>query len=127
MPTLGIVANTSAKLRRLGPRSANCRIRRCSSSALRFRAAARCFRDLGRLVQLRKSVAGLVEESSSSICDSYAGVMPFEQRHTKPVFEGTHVAADGRLPDAQRTRSSSDAQVLGDDKGLRDGNRVNRC
>jgi hypothetical protein len=59
--------------------------------------------------------------------NSDAGVMPFEQRHAKLVFEGTHVAAHGGLPDAQSTRSSSETEVFGDDKGLRNGDRVNRC
>jgi hypothetical protein len=94
---------------------------------LASRAAARSFRELGRLVQLRKSVAGLLEESSSGICDSHAGVVPFEQRHTKLVFQGTHVTTHRGLPNAQSTRSSSDAQVLGDDKRLRNRDRVNDC
>src|ERR1700730_2049198 len=79
---------------------------------LASRAAACRRRDLGCLVELRKSIASVLKKSRTSICNSHTGVMPFEQRHTKLVFQGTHVAADGRLPDAQRTRSSSDAQVL---------------
>ena len=82
-------------------------------------APSRCPSDLRRLVELFKRFARLLKESGASMGDSHAGAMPFEQRYAKLVFERPHAAADSGRPDAQRKRGSSEAQLLGDDKGPR--------
>jgi hypothetical protein len=64
------------------------------------RTPPRRSREHGRLIELRKRFAGLLQESSPSICDSHAGAMSFEQRDAELVFEYTYVPAHRRLPDA---------------------------
>jgi hypothetical protein len=76
---------------------------------------------------LVKCVASPLKEPNAGICNSHASMMPFKQRYTKFVFERTDPTAQCRLPKAQRTCCASDAQVLGDDQCMRDGNRVNPC
>jgi hypothetical protein len=76
------------------------------------------------MIELKKSLTCVLQEADAGVRNSHPGIVPFEQRHPELVFQFSHATADSRLPDAQCACRTPKAQILADEKRLRDRNKV---
>lgn len=65
------------------------------------------------------------QEPTRRLRDPDPGVASLEQRHAQFVLQRPNSAAARRLPDTEDLCSAAETQVLGNQKRLSDGNRVN--
>ena len=82
---------------------------------------------LHRVIDLRESRAGPLQKPAPRLREPDTGRVALEQRHAQFVLQRPNTAADGRLPDTENLCGAAEAQMLGYQKRLCDGNEVNHA
>ncbi|MFZ3181448.1 MAG: hypothetical protein WA156_14845, partial [Methylocystis silviterrae] len=89
-----------------------------------FRATPRCRRIANCRLDLDESCACPVNKATAGDRQPDAVRLSLEQRNAKSILQRFDAAADCRLIAAQRSRDAADAREIGDQKRLREGDKV---
>jgi hypothetical protein len=91
------------------------------------RTAPRAGGRLPRVINLSERRACPLQKPAPGLCEADPGGVSLEQRHAQFVLQRPYPPADDRLPDTENLGGTAEAQMLGNQKRLCDGNEVNHA